>query len=834
MLKMWGNYLTVAFRAMMRHRAYAFINIFGLALGLAACLLIFLYVRYETGYDRWLADSDRIYQVQTLYTDPETGDRTRQQGTEGVVADSLAKDFPQIESIVRAEGDSQVLFGRDGAAANAELLAVDPSFFSILAVPFLRGDPKTALDKADSLVLGRAEAMKRFGSIDVLGRTVTGVRRGEKYDLHVTGIFEDLPRNSHLGFTLVSRIRDEQKAGCGWGCINGVVYLKLRPGSSAEAIERGLPAWEKRNIPTSDVGGKRVGEGDAFDWTLVNLKDIHLSGAEPYWNDRPGNDRSTIATFAIVALLILAMACVNFINLSTARASQRAREVALRKVLGASRRQLVVQFLGESLLLTALAMLIAVALAELALPWLADFLQLDLHMAYWGPDGILLPGLVLLIAVGLGGGVYPAFYLSRYQPGAVLRANKSTAEPIGSGRLRSILVVAQFAVSIALIVCTAIVYSQTRFAQTADPGYQREGLIQVTGFNRVLIARQTDTAIAEVAKVPGVRAVAGANIRVASGQTLNVRVSIPGRADPVTIGWYGAHPAFLDTMRIRLLAGRNLSRRYANDSANVPEGTPEAERDGYRQLVNRGLNVVVNELAARQMGFGTPAEAIGKQVKANAFGTEFGLLPLTVVGVVQDSRFRSAREPVEPMIFYDPGAFSNLLVRYDSARPQAVLAGVERVWKRLAPDVPFEGDFADAQLAQLYAGDEARGTTFAGFALLAVVVACLGLFGLAAFTAERRTKEIGIRKVFGARVRDILRLLAWQFSKPVMMANLIAWPVAWWVMRGWLNGFDARVDLGPGPFLMAGFLALAIALGTISGHAVRVARLNPIHALRYE
>jgi putative ABC transport system permease protein len=210
------------------------------------------------------------------------------------------------------------------------------------------------------------------------------------------------------------------------------------------------------------------------------------------------------------------------------------------------------------------------------------------------------------------------------------------------------------------------------------------------------------------------------------------------------------------------------------------------------------------------------------------------MVPLTIAGIVQDSRFRSAREPVEPMIFYDGGAYSNLIVRYDSSDPRGVLKGVEATWKRLAPEVPFEGDFADAQLARLYATDEARGTTFAGFALLAVVIACLGLFGLAAFTAERRTKEIGIRKVFGARVIDIVRLLAWQFSKPVVIANLIAWPAAWWVMRDWLNGFDARVPLGPGPFLLAGLIALAIALGTVSGHAIRVARMNPIHALRYE
>jgi putative ABC transport system permease protein len=331
-----------------------------------------------------------------------------------------------------------------------------------------------------------------------------------------------------------------------------------------------------------------------------------------------------------------------------------------------------------------------------------------------------------------------------------------------------------------------------------------------------------------------VKSVAGANIRVATQQTLNLSVALPGRPRPVTLGWYSVHRNFFDTMGIRLVAGRKLSENFANDREVIPYEPEEATKAAMRAMVARGVNVVVNELAARQLGFADPAAAIGKQFKVDQFPPEYGMLPITIVGVVQDSRFRSARDPVEAAMFYDAGYYSNLIVRYDSADPEQVRQGIGKVWKRMAPDVPFEGEYADAQLAELYLTDQARGTTFAGFAMLAVVIACLGLFGLAAFTAERRTKEIGIRKVFGARIPDIVRLLAWQFSKPVILANLIAWPVAWWVMRDWLNTFDARVPLGPGPFVLAGALALAIAIGTVAGHAIRVARLNPIHALRYE
>lgn len=829
---MWHNYLLTGLRALNRSRIYAFINIFGLALGLAACLMILLYVRYETSYDSWLPEAERVYQVQSINTDPETGQVRRQQGSHGVITESLAKDFPQIEAIARAEG-AEPVFLRNGEASFAPMLRADESFFRILQLPFVHGDPATALNAVDNLVLSRSEALRRLGRVDVVGESITVVRSGERSAMRVTGVFEDLPRNSHMNFDMVSRISEQEKAECGWGCVNGSVYLKLKPGADPEEINRQLPAWEKRNIIPFDVGGVKVSEGDAFDWRLVNVRDVHLSEAEGD-EERPGNDRRTILTFTIVALLILGIASVNFVNLATARASQRAREVALRKVLGANRRQLITQFLGESILLTGIAMLLALAIAELTLPLLSGFVRADLQLTYFGEGGVLLPVIGLLLLVGLAGGLYPAFYLSRYQPAAVLKANQSSAEPVGSGRLRSVLVVAQFAISIGLIICTAIVYSQTEYARTNDPGYQREGLIQIPNLNRAQIAPLTDTLIREIERIDGVKHAAGTSITPAATTTLNTSVQVPGRTRPITIGWYGVHPNFFDTMGIRLLAGRKLSRRFANDSTFIPFEPEGAAEPAMRALAQRGANVVVNALAAKQMGFATPAEALGKQIKVNQLPDEYGLLPVTIVGVAQDSRFRSLREPVEAMIYQDAGAYRNLVVRYDSADPEGVRRKVEAVWKKLAPEVPFEGEFADDELAELYLTDAARAKTFAGFALLAIIIACLGLFGLAAFTAERRTKEIGIRKVFGARVRDIVRLLAWQFSKPVILANLIAWPAAWWVMRDWLNGFDSRIALGPGPFVMAGLLALAIAIGTIAGHAVKVARLNPIHALRYE
>jgi len=827
---MWRNYLTVGFRALTRSKTYAFINIIGLAIGLAACLMLLLYVRYETSYDAWLPDSERVYQVQSIAMDEESGRPMAQRASHGVITESLARDFPQIEAIARVEGVEPV-FLRDGEPSFAPMFLVDDNFFRIVQLPFLRGDPRTALARPDSLVVTRTEALARFGGIDILGRTITAVRRGEQYSLRVTGVVEDVPRNSHMEFTMFGRISDREREDCGWGCVNGYVYLKLRPGADPEDIHRGLPAWERRNIPPVTVGNQQVSEGDTFDWRLVNIRDVHLSGADGPL-ERPGNDRRTIITFAVVALLILAMAAVNFINLATARASQRAREVALRKVLGARRRQLVTQFLGESMLITGLAMLIALASVELLLPYLSAFLDAALEVHYLGAGGILLPVFGLWLLVGLAGGLYPAFYLSRFQPAAVLKANQSSAEPIGSGRLRNLLVVGQFAVSIGLIVCTMVVYGQTVFVQNTDLGFEREGLIQVPNMTRAAVIPQTETLMRQIGAIEGVESVAAGGIFVASGQTLNTQVQVPGQTEPPTIGFYSVHPDFFRTMRVPLLAGRVLSRDHAADYAWTPYlPGPELE-PAQAALLQRGINVVINASAARRLGFASPAAAVGRQIMPNMF--EEQPMPATIVGVVADSRFRSAREPIEPMIFYDRGIYSTMLVRYRSANPEGVRQAIERQWRRLVPDVPFEGAFADDQLANLYATDAARGRTFAGFSALAVVIACLGLFGLAAFTAERRTREIGIRKVFGARGWDIVKLLAWQFSKPVMIANLIAWPVAWWVMRDWLNTFDARIDLGPAPFVIAGALALAIAIGTVSGHALRVSRTNPIVALRYE
>lgn len=835
---MWRNYLIVGIRSLLKSRVYAVVNILGLAIGLAACVLILLYVRYEESYDGWLKGVDQAFQLQTYYhPTPQGGEEMHLQMSSLAAGRALAKDFPQIEKVVYVRGFSPVVI-QDGEPSQGLIRMVDGDIFDIIQVPFVKGDERTALNDTHSMVLSESEARRRFGDADPIGKTLTVVDNAGNVDYRITGVFKDIPKNSSFSATIVARfdtdvqLADRPQALTNWDDQDGWHYVKLRPGADVDAIRAQIPAWEKRNIPDTMTNGQRYNPGDAQDYKLVNLRDIHLGKAQGNAMT-PGNDNATVTTFAVIAMLVLGMACVNFVNLATARASQRAREVALRKVLGASPRQLIVQFVGESVLVTLISLLVAFTAVELILPFFNHFLDADIQLHYLGSNGVLLPGIALVLVVGVIGGLYPAIYLSRFEPAKILKANKSAADAQGSGRLRNILVIAQFAVSIALIVCTSVIYTQTVFARTTDAGYRRDGLLQVDNLSfKGVNQQQALSLVDQIRKLPGVRAAAATQIAVAPASNSVTYFALPGNSASFEFGIYGVQDGFFQAMGMRILAGRDFSLNYGRDDATTPfPVNPDAER----ALVARGINIIVTESAARRMGFADAKSAIGKQVSGKLTLPEFGQVPCTIVGVVSDARFRSLREPLQPIVYVmQHNAFRQIAVRYAGVTPNVVRDSIEQVWRRTVADVPFKTSFADDLVRSQYERETARGQLFAAFATLAVVIGCLGLFGLAVFTAARRTKEIGIRKVLGARTFDIVRLLVWQFSRPVLIANLIAWPIAWWLMRDWLNGFDTRITLGPTPFAVAGALTLGIALATVAGHAIRVARTNPINALRYE
>jgi putative ABC transport system permease protein len=712
-------------------------------------------------------------------------------------------------------------------------LITDGDFLKVVNLPLLYG---TSTPAAMTALVSQSEAIKRFGTDQVVGRTMTTISKGVARDFKITGVFKDIPRNSSLKINAIERLdfnsfmaQEPQFLTC-WGCQSGWVYLKLRPGADVKAMEAQMPAWEKRNIPDDPNGSVNYNPGEDEDWHFVNLRDIHLGKAQGGVMT-PGNDERSIATFAVIALLILGMAVVNFTNLATARASQRAREVALRKVLGATRKQLVVQFVAESVLISAVAMVLALALVELLVKPFAAFLDADLALTYLGREGILIPAIGLTLLVGILSGLYPAFFLSRFQPAQVLKANRSAAETPGSGRLRTALVIGQFAVSIGLIICTAVIYGQTVYARSVDPGYKRDHILQVDDLNRYQLLDRAQAIVEQMKRVSGVQAVGLTDIGVATDNNNNTGVIVPGTNRQVTIGTYGVDEGFLDAMGLKLLAGRWFDRNRPMDNATFNFPIQKEQEVAYAR---RGVNVVMNQYAIRKLGFKSPQDAIGKVVKSQLFEQGTGVVDINIVGVVGDSRFRSVRTPIDPIMFSDqhkgPGY---MIIRY-RGDPATVEAAVERQWKQIIFDVPFQAKFSEDIMRELYKAEDSRAQIFAAFSLLAVIIGCLGLFGLAAFTAERRTKEIGIRKVLGARTRDIIRLLVWQFSRPVIVANVIAWPVAWWMMRDWLNGFDQRIPLTPVPFVIAAAIALGIAIATVVGHAVKVARANPIHALRYE
>ena len=831
---MWRNYWTVAIRALAKSKTYSIINIAGLAIGMAACIMILLYIRYEKSYDAWLPDAENTYQFQTFATDPDSGEDFFMQMASFVTRERLEKDFPQIENAAYLLGTSPVVI-KDGQATGTEdYKYTDEDFLKVVNLPLAAG---TTLNGARTAVLTEAEAMRRYGTTDVVGRTMTLISIGVKRDFKITGVLKDLPKNSHLKINAIARLdfnelfADNPQFMTCWGCQSGWVYLKLRPGTDPQTLQAQLPAWEKRNIPDEDIGGGILyNSGKNQDWRFTNIRDVHLGEADG-GAMTPSNDQRSITTFAIIAVLILGMAVVNFTNLATARASQRAREVALRKVLGATRRQLIVQFVGESVLISAVSMLLALALVELMVKPFAAFLEADLQLRYFGAGGVLLPALGLTLLVGVASGLYPAFFLSRFQPAQVLKANRSAAETPGSGRLRTALVVLQFAVSIGLIICTAVVYGQTVYARTVDPGYKRENILQVDEMSRAQLIPQGETIVERMKRIPGVVAVGRTDIGVSTDNNNNNFILPPGSNKQVLIGQYTVDEGMFDAMGLTLKAGRWFDPSRPMDDMTTPF-PPDEEIE--KALAARGLHVVLNEYAVRKLGFKSPQDAVGKVVRSEMFSDEAGTTNITIIGVVGDSRFRSVRTPIDPIMFRNSNmGQTHMIIRYNGD-PGAVKAAAEREWKKITNEVPFNAEFSEDIMTELYEAEDARAQMFAAFSILAVIIGCLGLFGLAAFTAERRTKEIGIRKVLGARTRDIVRLLVWQFSRPVIAANLIAWPAAWWLMRDWLNNFDQRITLGPAPFIVAALVALTIAVITVVGHAMKVARSNPIHALRYE
>jgi len=824
---MLKNYMTIALRSLLKNRLYSAINILGLAVGLASCILIVLYVRFETSFDSWFPDSERIYQLHVRFDVPGRAPMISSAAPSPALA-ALQKDFAEIETGARIVRMRPVI-KRGAEVFRDDFILADQSFLDIFPLAMASGNGD--LKDAAGVLISETAARKYFGSRPPVGETLPATFTFGARDYRVAGVFKDLPENTHLDIHLLAAINETDLAKIpgmlsNWTNTSATIYIKLKPGANVAALNAALPAFEERNVPNVSVGGADMKVADFMMLSLMKLSDLHLR-APPGGIGKPVGDAKVVATFSVVAGMILLIACINFTNLATARASQRAREVALRKVLGARRRQLIVQFLTESLLTAGAAFAVALALTYLALPVYNSFLKRDLSLSLVGADGLIPIFLATTVLIGLAAGLYPALYLSGFLPARILKANKSAAAE-GSGRLRAALVVVQFAISIGLLICTAVVYGQTVYARTMDLGYDRNGLMVVRGLGGADYESPRQSLVKETAKLRGVTAVALSDDVPTDTNNNNNIFDIPGKPspNPIIIMKKTVDYDFFATYRIPLVAGRYFDAGYGGDDFS---GTDEEKK-------TRAPNIILNESALPRLGFASAQDAIGKPLRFTVGDINNAVLvPATVVGVVEDVSYRSAHEELSPMYFqYAREELRTMTVRYEGVTGVEVQEAVAKLWRELAPTLPYRAEFIENLIGAQYQREEAEANMFAAFSLLAIIIGCLGLYGLAAFSAERRIKEIGIRKVLGAKVRDVVRLLVWDFSKPVLVANAIAWPLAWLLMRDWLDSFQYRIGLNPAFFVAAGLIAVLIAWATVAGHATRAGRANPIRALRYE
>lgn len=833
---MFWNYLQVAYRSILGNKLYSAINVVGLAIGLAACILILLFVRDELSYDKFWKNADSIHRLHVTFNVPGREPFVTV-SAQGPVKHAVDRYFAEeVERSTRFAGLAPIV--RHGDQVLREIIHwTDPETADMFDLQVVAGDVKAALNDNASLAVNESFARKYFGDADPIGQVLTLNNFDLQRDYRIAAVFKDLPHNTVLDFQALAMIDEQDFAGqpslfAQWFSVNNMFFMQLKDGVSIDAVNSRITDFTDTAI---DIPPGALDEGtkpsDFIAFTTMALPDIQLNPAGAGEMKTTG-DKQIVIVFATIAGLVLMIACINFMNLATAKSTRRAREVALRKVLGARRRQLVTQFIGESILIALIGLALGVVMVELLVAPFGEFLGKELVLNYADTTTVAV-FLGLVAFVGAIGGLYPALVLSGFRPSRILKANRS-AETKGSANIRGGLVILQFAISITLIVVTGVVYGQMFYATTLDPGFNKENLLVVKNVGRSGFEDKQQALFQEVVNLPGVLGASYSADAPISGNESNTSVEIPGNEEvgSVLIGRQTVDHDFFDVYQIPIVAGRAYSRDFVNDGFPAVAGTEEG-------VVLNGT-VVVNEGALRRFGFPSAEEAVGNLIRVPAGrggpGQTLRFAHLEIIGVAADTNFQSLRSVIRPEMYYlVDGRYRNLAIRFEG-NPVELINRVETVWRGLTGNIPFRYEFVDELIEAEFLGEQNLATTLGVFAGLAILVACMGLYGLAAYTAERRTKEIGIRKVMGARVLDIVRLLLWQFSKPVLLASVIAWPVAVWATLSWLETFPYRIaDWILLPLCVAAaFIALMIAWATVGGNAARVARANPIKALRYE
>ena len=803
---MLKNFLTIALRNLGKNKAFSIINIFGLAIGIAACIVIMLFVFYEKSFDAM--HSKNIYRLDEVQAFPGMVQPQNVALSMYPMGPTLTSDFPEIKNFTRVRqankldlsyGDKRIFF--------PTIMYVDSTFLQLFDFEVVRGDRKLILEKPNSIALTEESAKKLFGNEDPIGKTVVKYV-GDTIRFTVTGIMKNTPKNSHLqfdGLASFSTIAGPENMD-NWGGNWLVTYLELEKGTNVAALEKKFPAYLKKYM------GRNEGEGWKF-YTLFlqQLSVVHDSSGDithDYMNYKKFDKRYTYI-FSIIAIIILIIACINFMNLSTARSAERAKEVGIRKTIGAGRLQLASQFLGESVLLSLIALIIAIVLVKLSLPAIANLSQRELDLPLDNvPMVLLIIGATMV--VGLFAGLYPAGYLSSFKPIRVLKGSIQTGK--SKSTLRNFLVVGQFTGAVLLIIGTVFATRQLRYMQSKDPGFNRDQ-VMILPLNRITSGKY-DALKQELLSNTAVSSVTASQQRLGNNlHQAGMRFHGKGPMRELTSSQVVVDPDYLTLYKIPIIAGRNFTHDVSDNARAY----------------------IVNEAMAKELLKDDP-KASYETLIGKRYG--FGGMDSTgfIAGVASDFNFNSLHHKIETLTIFcqKDWGYSEVSIRINGAAAQNAIDHVANAWKKVNPDQPFEYSFLDEHFKELYDADRAVSKVVGILAGLAILISCLGLFGLASYSAERRVKEIGIRKVLGASVQNIAGMLSRDFLRLVLISTLIAWPIAWFGVTRWLQDFAYRVPVSWWVFIMAAGIALFIALFTVSFQAVKAAIANPVKSLRTE
>ena len=816
---MLKNYFRSAYRNLYKNPFFSSLNVFGLAIGIVGCLLILLYIAHENSYDNMHENGDRIYRINWDYNWNETEGISP--GTPPPLAQFLVNNLPEIEEVTRIYNVPDRVVQRGAVYFNeTAIFAADSTFFDVFSFDLMQGDPKTALVQPGSVILTERTARKYFGTSEAVGQTVQIGKKQQAWHgtdndaFIVTGVLRDIPANSHVQFDILTSINSHsivEHFDWSWIWMQVTTYALLKESADVTQIEQRLASLVANVVPASF---ERVGfsyedlitSGGRWDFVFQPLSNVYLGSTSIGNRLGPSGNNTYLQILIIVALFILTLACINFMNLSTARSVRRAKEVGVRKTLGSLRKDLVGQFMLETFMLSSVSVGIAVGITALLIKPFKSFagISTEANLFAWDEFPIIIIG--VLVVVSLFAGSYPSLYLSRFAPIDVLKKNSSSGK--GGFSFRNTLVVFQFAVSIALIVCTLLANKQVEYVNNVDMGFERDGILVISNQGNRLDT-QASVFVEEIERVTNV-------VRVA--QTTGIPFAsyfqdyykAEGRGDEqYDLISYMVDDDFISTLELELVAGSQFSAEF-----------PSTQK-----------GIILNQSAVERFGYDNP---IGKSITYPGSGT------YEVIGVVKDFNFMTLHEAIMPFaLFHQESNLYQISNSYIIARLQlenirASVQSIERIWEEIAPGVPFEYSFLDERIEAQYTSEKNLTTLFFVFSALAILIACLGLFGLAAYTAEQRTREIGIRKTLGASVPSLIVLMVKDFVKWVAIASVIAWPIAWFGIKWWLDSFAYRVPIGYGNFIVAALAALVIALCTVAYHASKVAISSPVYSLRHD